>query len=465
MRRLTELLADYTLDFRLDACPQEAVRRAKMTWKDGLGCLLAGAGEKPPKILRQYAQEQGGRAVAQVLGVRGLRTDAGTAALINATAAHIHDYDDVSTNVTGHPTVVILPTALAVGEEVGASGAAVLEAYMVGVEVMGLMGRGLNPEHYSRGWHNTGTLGTFGAVAAAGKLLGLSRQQLVWAFSIAASRSAGLKGNFGTMTKSLHAGLAASNGIFAAKTARLGLDANPDIFEMDEGYVSVTTGALHMQAILDFLEAGRSEFLHPGLAIKPYPSCKATHNGINTALELQETYQFRAEEVAQVRVDCQPIAQDLLKYPQAKTPLQGKFSMNYCIACALCLGKVTLAQFEGSEIQDKSIRDMMQKIHMEVCPEIAQGAYYNGTWETGVCITLHDGRSLEKRVRYATGDPERPLSPQALQAKFRDCISRAVDLSKAGDFLRCVEQMETLPNLEPLLRSLEECLLSESATE
>lgn len=459
MKRFTELLADVVLNYRIDALPAEAVERAQTTLKDCLGCMLAGSREKPPAILGQYARDLGARPTASALGVHNLRTDAGTAALINGTAAHIHDYDDVSTNVTGHPSVVCLPVALALGEETGASGEQVLEAYMLGIEVMGLMGRGLNPQHYSRGWHNTGTLGTFGATAAAGKLLGLERQQLVYAFSIAASRAAGLKGNFGTMTKSVHAGLAASNGIFAAKTAKLGLDANPDIFEMDEGYVSVTTGSLNLEAVTQFLDEKKSEFLEPGLAIKPFPSCKATHNGINAAMELHQEYGFRPEDVETIWVDCQPIAKDLLKYPIAQTPLQGKFSMNYCIACALLYGRVTLAQFEGTEIGEPAIRDMMEKIHMEVCPDIAGDAYYNGTWETGVRILLRDGRKLEKRVRYATGDPERPLAADALDAKFRDCLSKAVELSRAEPFLRCVDSIRQLPNLSPLLESLENCLL------
>ena len=463
MKRLTEILADYTLNFRMDGEKEDAPARAAVAMKDCFGCMLAGAGQVAPRILRKYAANLGARETASILGVKGRRTDAGTAAMVNGTAAHIHDYDDVSTNVTGHPSVVILPTALAVGEETGASGRAVMEAYMLGVEVMGLMGRGLNPQHYSRGWHNTGTLGTFGAAAAAGKLLNLDREALLNSFAIAASRAAGLKGNFGTMTKSLHAGLAASNGIFAAKAAKLGLDANPDIFEMDEGYISVTTVTMEKQKILDFIRAGDSEFLSPGIAIKPFPSCKATHNGINAAMELQQEAGFGAEDVASILVDCQPIAKDLLKYPIAQTPLQGKFSMNYCIACALLYGKVTLSQFEGEEIRDPAIKQLMQKIRMEVCGEIAGGAYYNGTWETAVHITLNDGRTLYRRVRYATGDPERPLEADQLQEKFLDCISQTVDLSRAGNLIHCIDHLSELPDLEPLIVALEGCLRSEDA--
>lgn len=459
MSRLTEILADRVTGFCLEDMDPKARQNAKGALKDCFGCLLAGANSPPAEILRRYAALLGSRETATILGFRGLRTDPGTAAMINGTAAHFHDYDDVSTNVTGHPSVVILPTALAVGEQTGTSGRDVLEAYALGVEIMGLMGRGLNPQHYSQGWHNTGTLGVFGAAAAAGKLLHLDRQQLIYAFSIAASRSAGLKGNFGTMTKSLHAGLAASNGIFAAQAAKLGLDANPDIFEIDGGYVPVTTGSIDLRAITDFIEEGASEFLSPGIAIKPFPSCKATHNGINASMELQREHCFQPEDVRSILVDCQPIAKDLLKYPNAQTPLQGKFSMNYCIACALCFGRVSLSQFEGVEIKDQTVQELMKKIRMEVCDDIAGGEYYNGTWETAVHITLNSGETLYRRVRYASGDPERPLRPEELDEKFRDCISVSADLSKAGPLTEAIEAIEALPCLDPLLQALEECLL------
>lgn len=459
MERLTEILADYTLRFDLAKLPAGTYEKALIALKDCFGCMLAGVGEEPPRIVRQYAANLDSKETATVLGVHGLRTDAGTAAMANGTSAHIHDYDDVSISVTGHPSVVILPTVLAVGEEIAASGRAVVEAYILGVEVMALMGRGFNPQHYSRGWHNTSTLGVFGATAAAGRLLGLTRQQLINAFAIAASRSAGLKGNFGTMTKSLHAGLAASNGIFAAKMAHLGLDANPDIFEMDGGFVSVTTGSMDLQAIKASIASGRLEFLNPGIAIKPFPSCKATHNGINAAMELQDEFDFSTEAVDAITVDCQPIAKDLLKYPIAQTPRQGKFSMNYCIACGLLYGKVALSQFEGEDIVDPALLDLMGKIKMEVCSEIAEGAYYNGTWETAVHIRLKDGRELYKRLRYATGDPERPLSAAELDVKFLDCIAKVVDLNRAEKLIHCIDHLGELCDLSVLTKALNACLL------
>lgn len=455
---LTQRLADYTLSRTRPAIQPEVWASARRFLKDCYGCILAGAYEKATMIAREYGRSLSCRPAASVIGAKGLRTSPCTAAMINGVAAHIHDYDDVSTTVTGHPSVVVLPAALAVGEAQGASGADVLRAYITGVEVMALMGRAFNPQHYSRGWHNTGTLGIFGAAAAAGQLMGLDRGQLVHAFGIAASRSAGLKGNFGTMTKALHAGLAASNGIFSAQMAQYGFTSNPDIMEMEGGFAYVTTGALDRAAVDRFLDAGDSEFLTPGLAFKPYPSCKGTHNGVCAILELREQYGFRASDVERVQVGCQPIALDLLKYPNPSTPLEGKFSMNYCLACALLYGRLTLSHFVGSTIDNPVLCDLMERISMQVNPQLAQGAYFNGTWETEVTVYLKDGRSAYRRVRFAPGDPTRPLSSSELEEKFSDCAAQAISpgsIAALSAQLDCVDQLD---DIRALLQSTERAL-------
>ena len=261
------------------------------------------------------------------------------------------------------------------------------------------------------------------------------------------------------MTKSLHAGLAASNGIFAAKMAKLGFDSNPDIFEMSGGFVPVTTGECNTQKIIDFIASGMSEFLKPGLACKPFPSCKATHNGINAAMDLHREYKFSVDDITSIDVECQPIAKDLLKYPEAKTPLQGKFSMNYCIACGLVNGKVSLSDFEGTEITNPQILSLMKKIHMEVSEGISGGEYFNGTWETAVGITLNNGQRLYKRVRYATGDPENPLNAEKISEKFLDCISRIVNLKNAHQLLYDINHLESLSCISHLAVDVQESLL------
>ncbi len=447
MAYLSETLADYILGYSLDSLGEEDVRQARLFFRDGFGCMLAGSAEPAARIITNYCAGHYGRGGASVYGGRAVELEAGAAAMCNAVAAHVHDYDDVSASATGHPSVVVMPAVLALGERLRSSGKQVLEAYALGVEVMALMGRALNPGHYSRGWHNTGTLGVFGAAAAAGKLLGLDRAQLVNALGIAASCSSGLKGNFGTMTKPLHAGLAASRGIFAAELAGYGCDANGQIFEMPGGFIPVTTGEGDIRRALSFIERHGCEFTEPGLEMKPFPSCKATHNGISAALELKKELGFQPEDVTRVRVFCQPIAMDLLKYPRAETPTQGKFSMNYCIACAILYGGPRLEHFRGDRIEDGRIKSFMPLVEMEVCPEIAGGEYFNGTWETWVQIELRDGRRGEKRVRYAPGDPENPMSGEQIEEKFRECASIVMSPQHIDRLMLALDGLDRLENI------------------
>ena len=211
--------------------------------------------------------------------------------------------------LNGHPTAAVLPAVLAIGEEIGASGEEVMMAYITGVEIVDIMARGLNQEdhkHYAKGWHTTSTLGIFGATAAVAKMLKLTREQLVNAFGITASESSGLKGNFGTMTKSLHAGRAAAKGIFAAKMGQLGYGANARIMEIIGGFPDVTTGEIGAEAMIARMASGDSVFLSPGLTMKPYPCCKCNQNAIDAIFNLMDKYKFKTEEVKKVVCGVQP---------------------------------------------------------------------------------------------------------------------------------------------------------------
>lgn len=451
MKNLSELLADFILGYRIDGKTAAEVSAAKRFFGDCYGCMAAGAREPSAKIALDYARQERSGGSCTVAIAPGLHTDAGTAAFVCATASHAHDYDDVCISMTGHPSVVVMPAALSVGEEIGAGGDRVLEAYMLGVDVTAALGRAFNPEHYARGWHNTATLGVFGAAAAAGKLLGLGKLQLVNMLGIAASMSSGLKANFGTLTKPAHAGFAAAKGIWSAKLAQLGLDANPDIFEAEGGFEKVTTGSFHSGEAESFLLSGLSEFLSPGLAMKPYPSCKATHNGIYAVLALREEYKLSPDEILEIQVYCQPIAMDLLRYPQAEDTLQGKFSMNYCLAAALICGELTLQQFEKGKILDPRIKKAMQMIHMSVDESIGGGKYHNGTWETSVVIVLKDGRRLAKAVKYAPGDAENPLSDSAARDKLLQCLRVNMDGGPAEEVARSIEKLESMKDIRELI--------------
>lgn len=463
---LTERLAKYTLSVTPGSVPPKVVELAKTFFIDCLGCIIAGGQGKPTLIARQYCSENfGPKAVATVLASGGLKLDAYNAAMINGISSHFHDFDDVMPTMNGHPSAAVLPAVLAAAEESGASGEEALIAYVAGVEVCDIMSRGLNQEdhrHYQRGWHTTSTLGIFGATAAAAMLRRLTREQLVMAFSIAASEASGLKGNFGTMTKAFHAGRAAAKGIMAAKLGQLGYGANPNIIEMVEGFAFATTnGELGAEAMIARMDSGESVFISPGLTMKPYPCCKCNHNGIDAIYNLKEKYNFKPQEVKKVVCGVQPFTQVNLRYPEATTYLEGKFSMSYNAALSILNDKRPgIKNFEGDTpfITDQAVLDFMKKVEMVVDHSIANGAYANGGWEAKVTIELNDGRILKEAVPYSRGESANPLTTDEVLEKFSDCLAVTLDPAKTGPIIDLLTRLETLTLISDLTAAVEKAV-------
>ena len=459
--RFTELLAEYTLDMHIKDVDAKAVAEAKTFFLDTLGCLLAGINEAPTAIGLKYAEEIGEKHTSSIIGKKGRKTDIYNALIINGIAAHVHDYDDVLQPMDGHPSAVILPVALTVGEAVGASGRDALEAYILGVEVCNLLSLAMNKgsRYYSRGWHSTSSLGVFGATAAAGKLLGLDRQQLVYAFAMAASESSGLKGNFGTMTKSLHVGRAASKGFYCAKMALLGYDANPDVMEMKEGFAFVNDMEIDMAAAENFIKSKSSAFLKPGLTMKPWPCCKQNHSAINSVQTLLAKHGFTADEVDSIHCLVQPVINDCLKYSAPVSTLQGKFSLNYNLALAALYETAGLEHFDGDTIMDQKVIDFMPKVTKEIDMEVSGGLYSNGRFDCIVRVTLRDGRVFEERTPHAKGDPLSRMSAEEVYAKFFDCAKRAVRQDAVKAVYEKVYALEAEKPLRELIAMLEDAAL------
>ena len=460
---LTERLAEYTLSFTSGSLQPKVKELAKTFFIDCLGCIIAGGQGTPTMIALQYCAENFfAKPVATVLASGGVKLDAYNAAMINGISSHFHDYDDVMPTMNGHPSAAVLPAVLAAAEESGASGEDALLAYIAGVEVCDIMSRGLNQEdhkHYQRGWHTTSTFGVFGATAAVAKLRKLTREQLTMAFSIAASEASGLKGNFGTMTKAFHAGRAAAKGVMACKLGQLGYGANPHIIEMLEGFAYATTnGELDDKAMMARMDSGESVFISPGLTMKPYPCCKCTHNGIDAVYNLKEKFKFKPEEVNSVVCGVQPFTMVNLKYPNAKTYLEGKFSMSYSVALTILRDKRPgIKDFEGDTpyITDQAVLDFMKKVKMVEDHTIANGAYANGGWEANVTIELADGRRLKEAVPYSRGESANPLTTDEVFAKFRDCMSVTLDLAKTEPVIALLKNLETMASVSELTAVIE----------
>lgn len=454
---LTAVLARYALNLKRENVSDAAWEKAKMFFVDGLGCMLAGAGERPSQIALEYVREFGGQGPCSIIGRRGVRADPAGAMTVNGLSAHVHDVDDVLVSIDGHPTTVVLPAVLAGAELVKASGEDAMMAYVTGIEVLRLVGEGFNhnARYYCLGWHSTSTLGIFGATAALGRLLGLTERQLVYAFGIAASESSGLKNNFGTMVKPLHAGRAAAKAFYVVQLAKRGFISSPEVMEGNEGLAHVTVKTVEMDRVHRAIQAGDSVFLNPGLSMKPWPCCKQNHSAIAATQNLLKKHSFTAADVEHVRCRMQPVSLDCLKYKAPKTKLEGKFSVQYNVAVTLLRGTVCLSDYDGEEITETAVLELMPRIESVLDDGIAGGTYNNGKYDSIVEIRLKDGREFREWVEFAKGDPAVPMTRAEIDEKFADGMSRVCRRDLAKAVLELAWNADRLPCITQLLDKIE----------
>lgn len=448
-----EQLAAYATAESFDKLPASTVRAARLAILDTLGVTLAGSVEPTAARARALIEHRRGAEEATVIGTPW-RVSVEDAALANGTASHALDYDDVQLSLNGHPSAPILSAALAVAERAGVSGAALLTAFVVGVEIEAKLGRALNPAHYETGWHATATLGVFGVAAATATLLGLSAERTAQGLAIAASLASGIKANFGTDCKPLHVGHAARCGVEAALLAQAGFTGNPRALEHGDGFGAAYGGG--SRPVWDLATAGLGaphEVVEPGIGVKRFPACASTHQALDATLALAEEYAIAPAAVATVECGVYYLAPHQLIYDRAETGLQGKFSMPYCVATALLDGSVGLAHFTDERVRRADVQALMPKVRMFVHPEQTTRDCIP-TRFTEVTITLTDGRRLQRRVAHAKGQPKNPLTFDELRTKFRDCAARALSLERGESVLAAVQTLETMPDVSALARLL-----------
>ncbi|MEQ8859942.1 MAG: MmgE/PrpD family protein [Pseudomonadales bacterium] len=314
-----------------EALSAEASTVASQALLDFIGVTLAGADQPLARILQEQIGEEGGNPQALVLGTR-LRASVRQAALANGAAGHAHDYDDVHDAMIGHPTVPVAPAVLALGEHLGSSGADVINAFCAGVDTECILGRYAGASHYARGWHATATLGTFGAAAAAARLLGLDETSTAMALGIAGTQAAGLKSQFGTMCKPLHAGHAAATGVEAALLASRGFSSRSDILEAHQGFMSTQSDEPSLDR---FYAALASPEFVPDICFKYHAACYLTHSAIEAALQLRRTYDLTPKGIEAVDVWVNPGHFDVCNIAEPSTGLEAKFSLRFTLALAL----------------------------------------------------------------------------------------------------------------------------------
>jgi 2-methylcitrate dehydratase PrpD len=417
--------------------PSEARRAAGRAVLDTVGVALAGAVEPAARAVQCVIQESQGPCT--VLGL-AWRATASDAALANGTAAHALDYDDMCFVSLAHPSAPLVAAALAAGEIAGASGRALLDAYIVGFEIEGRLGRVMNPRHYQRGWHCTSTLGTIGAAAAAARLLGLDAATCGHALAIAASEASGVKENFGTMVKPLHAGLAARNGVLAAQLARAGMTASGAAIDGPQGFLAAMDSEHSSLAACAADLSSRWEILETGITVKLYPSCAGTHPTLDALLDLRRRERFSAGDVESVEIGVDPIVPTILIYDTPSSGLEGKFSMPFCAAAAIVDGRVGIDTFDASRLTDPRIAALQARVKMRVDPSLDASA--RSLTQARVTVRMRDGRVLTASADGARGYPEQPPSDDELASKFLACATLTLTAPRAQDALASLREIE-----------------------
>ncbi len=446
---VTRTLADFIAGFPTDRIPAEAFEAATRAILDTLGVALAGSVEPPATISARIAPDLPAGAV---LWGQKRRTAPAYAALVNGTAAHALDYDDVQHTLRGHPSAPVVPALFAAAEVTGASGRELLAAYVIADEVAGRLGQAIGAPHYVAGWHNTSTLGALAAAAGCARLLGLGSDGTCRALGIAASMASGLKKNFGTMTKPLHAGLAARVGFEAASLASLGFTADAEIFDGPLGFLSVYAagGNVNAGALVTGL-GDRWQVLDPGIAVKIYPCCAETHRALDAMFLLLGESPFKPDEVEKIEALVSPVGTPLI-HTSPRTGLEGKFSMEYCLAAAILDRQINLATFTDEMVNRPEARALMAKVRRVWDESLPVGSGLQDDLRSGtdvplVKVYLKDGRVLAKRVEEPKGDPKNPVGWAELVAKFRDCAGRVLSPGAVDRLVELIRNLGTLPDI------------------
>jgi 2-methylcitrate dehydratase PrpD len=430
----------------------DVVNKLKLAVLDTLASTIAGARETVIARMLPYAADNAGKSEATIIGHR-TRTRIDMAALVNGTMAHACDYDDSSWTMWGHPSAPVLPAALAIAESNNLPGLDFLTAFAVGLEIEKAIGLGSQPDHYQRGYHSTGSIGVFGAAAASAKLLGLADDQIQMAFGIAASRAAGLRGNFGTMTKPMHVGFAARDGLEAALLAQAGITGHPAALDGHMGFFQVLAPNAERGEDVSKRLGNPFEVINPGLSPKLYSSCSESHAAVDAILEMRAEG-LRPTDVKRIRCGMTPAAQSNLVYPRPITPLEAKFSQEYCLAAALVRGKLGLSEFTTESVKDPAIQNILQVTSASVHPELSGADSITFSSPAIVEVETKDGKLLRKLVREMKGHPKNPLSENDLRHKFMECAATVLPEKQIRAALDKIMNLDRLDSIRPLVADM-----------
>jgi len=415
---LTRELGAFAAGLRFAQLPAEAIEIARTGFIDTIATMIAGSRDDAPQLLKKALNPPPGEAT---LYFAGETAPAPEAAWINGTAAHALDYDDVA--VRGHPSTVLVPAILAEGEALGSTGDAMIAAYVAGYEAWAEVANRDPGHHHRKGWHPTGIFGAIAAAAACANLRGLDAGRATMALALAASQSAGLMANFGTMSKPFHAGRAAHSGLVSARMAEAGFTAAADAIEHPQGFLSAVSPDGLCDRESPAVGLGRDwHIVRNRLSIKKYPACYGLHRTLDGILDLLDQRPLPPDRIARITASISKTRSLILRNHRPQTGLEGKFSMEFAMAAAVIARRASLAEFTDGFVQRPDVQALMQKVEIETHenydPEVPGAAVFDQ-----VRVELVDGERLESaEVRRARGAAELPLSEGELFDKFRSCL-------------------------------------------
>ena len=405
---ITRTLANFVVAHQASGVPQPVRHEAARSFLNWVGCAVGGSRHETVGCALAALAEFSGPAEATVLG-RGDRLDIMLAALMNGITSHTFDFDDTHLKTVIHPSGPVASAILALAERTPVSGSAFLHAFILGVEVECRIGNSVYPQHYDVGWHITGTAGVFGAAAAAGKLLGLNEQQMVWALGIAATQSSGLREMFGTMCKPFHPGNAARNGLLAALLAQQNFTSSNQGIEAKRGFAHVLSTAFKPEEITSRLGETWEIALN---TYKPFACGIVIHPIIDACIQLRNEHKLDASDIEAIEAKVHPLVLELTGKKTPQVGLEGKFSVYHSAAVAIVRGAAGEAEYSDRCVRDPQVVALRERVSAVVDKSIHED-------QTRVSIRLKNGKTVEKFVEHAIGSLDRPMSDADLEAKFR----------------------------------------------
>ena len=422
---VTRTLARFLVNHRYADVPEKVRHEAARSFLNWVGCAVGASRHETVENALAALSEFSGPREATVLG-RGDRLDIMLAALMNGTTSHTFDFDDTHLKTVIHPSGPVASAILALAERKPVKGDAFVHAFILGVEAECRIGNAVYPSHYDVGWHITATTGVFGAAAAAGRLLGLNEQQMVWALGIAATQASGVREMFGTMVKPMHPGHAAKNGLLAALLAAKNFTSAEQGIEGRRGFANVLATARNYAEITERLGETWEISLN---TYKPFACGIVEHPAIDGCIQLRNEHKLKGDEIEAIALKVHPLVLELTGKKTPQTGLEGKFSVYHSTAVAVIHGAAGEEEYSDAVVRDSKVITLRDKVTATVDKTMHEDQVH-------VTIRLKNGKTLEKYVEHAVGSLGKPMSDSDLEAKFRGLCGGILSKAECDKLIR-----------------------------